>query len=110
MNIIRKIAQALHHPEYPQKWVWQSVSWDEIKEEVVKKILEVETVKSIPTSNYAEVIEVNLPIKFYWAEDGFDGVSFSYPARGLFEWEQEMLDKCMGVMKRYRDECSDART
>ncbi len=69
-----------------------------------KQPLETKAVKSTPTKNYVEVIEVNFPIKFYWTEDGFDGVSFSYPARELFEWEQEMLDKCMKVMKTEGEE------
>ena len=99
MNIIRTIAQALRRPDFPSKWVWQSVSWDEIKEEVIKGVLWDGAVKSTPTRNYTEVIEVSLPIKFYWTEDGFDGISFSHPVRELFEWEQEMLDKCMRAMK-----------
>ena len=101
MNIIREICQALRRPDYPTKWVWQSVSWDEIKEDCVKKILDVGAVKSTPTKNYTEVIEVSLPIKFYWAEDGFDGISFSYPFRELFEWEQEMLDKCEAAIREH---------
>ena len=64
-----------------------------------KRVLEGGAVKSTPTKNYTEVIEVSLPIKFYWTEDGFDGVSFSHPFRELFEWEQEMLDKCIGAIK-----------
>lgn len=99
MNILRAIAQTLRRPDYPQKWMWQSVCWAEIREGVIKRILETRAVKSVPTKNYAEVIEVTLPVKFYWVEDGFDGISFNYPNRELFEWEQEMLDKCMSITK-----------
>ena len=98
-GITRAIIQKLHREDFPSKWVWESVVWEEIRAEIVKQIMETPSVKSLQTSEYVETIEVNLPIRFYWNEEGFDGISFCYPVRELFDWEQEMLDKCLRAMK-----------
>jgi len=37
----------------------------------MKKLLSVRTLRS---KNYEKVIEVRVPIRFYWSEDGFDGI------------------------------------
>ncbi len=52
-------------------------------------------VKSLQTTGYVEVIEIKLPIRFYWSNNGFDGIDIMCSDRELFEWEQEMVDKCL---------------
>ena len=32
--------------------------------------------EKIKSRNYIKVIQVNIPVRFYWAEDGFDGIEF----------------------------------
>ena len=53
-------------------------------------------VASIPTKGYKEVIEVKVPIRFYWSKDGeFDGIEFG-PFRGnLLPWEGDMITQCL---------------
>lgn len=57
-------------------------------------------VASIPTKNYKEVIEVRVPIRFYWKEDGsFDGVEFGEFKTKLQSWEEDMLGLCLDVFE-----------
>jgi len=57
-------------------------------------------VASIPTENYGEVIEIGVPVRFYWNKDGtFDGVEFGEFKTRLLPWEDEMLDRCMDAVK-----------
>lgn len=39
---------------------------------------------------YKQVIEVRVPVRFYWAEDGFDGVEFG-PLRGLNKYQHSLI-------------------
>ena len=52
-------------------------------------------IASIPTKNYKEVIEVRVPVRFYWDEEGFDGIEFGKFETKLQEWEQAFVDKCL---------------
>lgn len=43
-------------------------------------------VKEIPSNNYGRVIEVNVPMRFYWDIDGeFDGIEFTTTDLNDFE-------------------------
>lgn len=52
-------------------------------------------VASIPAKNYKEVIEIRVPVRFYWAEDSFDGMEFGEFAKELLPWEEFMVHKCL---------------
>jgi len=52
-------------------------------------------VASISTENYKEVIEIRVPVRFYWDEDGFDGVEFGEFKTTLQPWEEDMVDRCL---------------
>ena len=52
-------------------------------------------VASIPTRNYKEVIEIRVPVRFYWDEDGFDGIEFGEFQTKLQPWEEDMMDRCL---------------
>lgn len=61
--------------------------------EEVKVLIEV---ASIPTQNYKEVIEVRVPVRFYWNEDGsFDGIEFGEFKTKLLPWEEDMINRCL---------------
>jgi len=49
------------------------------------------------SSSYAEIIEVNLPTRFYWTEEGFDGFDF-YVEQKLMPWEIGMLKMCINAL------------
>lgn len=53
-------------------------------------------VASLPTTEYGEIIEIRVPVRFYWNPDGsFDGVEFGEFKTELQEWEVVMIDKCL---------------
>ena len=53
-------------------------------------------VASIPTRNYKEVIEIRVPTRFYWNEDGsFDGIEFGEFKTILFPWQEDMVERCL---------------
>jgi len=52
-------------------------------------------IASIPTKNYKEVIEIRVPVRFYWdGEDCFDGIEFGEFKTTLQPWEEAMMSKC----------------
>jgi len=46
-------------------------------------------------SGYREIIEVTVPVRFYWTDDGFDGIEFGPFPRELFPWEMELINRCL---------------
>jgi len=68
-------------------------------------------VTSLPTTHYKEVIEVRVPIRFYFyekdGEEEFDGVEFGPYSRELFPWETVLLDKCMDAIAMGMPETSE---
>ncbi len=52
-------------------------------------------VASIQTKEYKEVIEIRVPIRFYWDEDGFDGIEFGEFKTILQPWEKDMVRRCL---------------
>jgi len=55
---------------------------------------QVEAIK--PEGDYREIIQVNVPVRFYWNPEGtFDGIEFGPFEGELMPWEIEMLDQCL---------------
>lgn len=53
-------------------------------------------VAALQTKNYKEVIEVRVPTRFYWNEDGsFDGIEFGEFKTKLQPWEEDMVKRCL---------------
>lgn len=62
-------------------------------------------VASIPTQNYKEVIEVRVPTRFYWNEDGsFDGIEFGEFKTTLMPWQDDMVRRCLEAVMEVDDE------
>lgn len=56
-------------------------------------------VASIQTQNYKEVIEIRVPIRFYWNRDGsFDGVEFGAFKTELLPWQEDMVRRCLDAV------------
>ena len=56
-------------------------------------------VASIRTQNYKEVIEIRVPTRFYWNEDGsFDGIEFGEFKTDLLPWQEDMVKRCLTVI------------
>lgn len=60
-------------------------------------------VASIPTTNYVEVIEIRVPIRFYWADDGFDGIEFGEFKSELLPWQEDMVSRCLSALSEQTD-------
>jgi len=61
-------------------------------------------VASIQTKNYKEVIEIRVPVRFYWNQDGsFDGIEFGEFKTTLQSWEEEMISKCLEAVMQKED-------
>ena len=53
-------------------------------------------VASIPTKNYKEIIEIRVPVRFYWDENSnFDGIEFGKFQTTLQPWEEDMVNRCL---------------
>ena len=56
-------------------------------------------VASIPTKNYKEVIEIRVPVRFYWSKEGdFDGVEFGEFKANLLPWQEDMVQRCLDAI------------
>jgi hypothetical protein len=57
-------------------------------------------IASIPTKGYSEVIEIRVPIRFYWNEDNsFDGIEFGEFHSSLLPWQEDMMQRCLNAIK-----------
>ena len=66
-------------------------------------------IKSIPTKYYNEIIEVLVPVRFYFADDGFDGIEIGAFTEELQPWQEDMLERvCKAVVHGigYKDGCT----
>ena len=49
-----------------------------------------------PVTDLREIIQVNVPTRFFWNPDGtFDGIEFGPFEPGVQEWEEEMMNDCL---------------
>lgn len=56
-------------------------------------------VASIETTVYGEVIEVRVPTRFYWDQDGsFDGIEFGEFKTSLQPWQEDMITRCLDAV------------
>ena len=57
-------------------------------------------VASIQTKNYKEVIEIRVPTRFYFNEDGsFDGIEFGEFKTTLLPWQETKVGMCLEAIK-----------
>lgn len=60
--------------------------------------MDVEAIK--PKTDYKEIIQVNVPTRFYWNKDGtFDGIEFGAFTKDLMPWEDDMINQCLEAIK-----------
>jgi len=74
---------------------------------------QVEAIK--PKTDYREIIQINVPVRFYWNPDKtFDGIDIGPFKKGLMPWEEDMMNQCLGAIKlalgEKDDEDSDNET
>ena len=71
------------------------------------KLLSVRTLRS---KNYKKVIEVRVPIRFYWSEEGFDGIEMG-PLKdnnpGTMRNITELLNRVEKLMRAAQPERTD---
>lgn len=75
-----------------------------------KEIIEV---ASIPTENYKEVIEIRVPVRFYWGKRGdLDGIEIEDINPSL-PWQEDMAKRCaeaiMAIMRTDKAKLSQER-
>ena len=54
----------------------------------------------IPSKFYTKIIEVNTPIRFYWAGDDFDGIEFGPINRPLSRYQIRLLYEALDTICR----------
>jgi len=47
--------------------------------------------RKVRSKNYPKVIEVNVPVRFYWSEDKFDGVEFGPVPSGITKYQRSLI-------------------
>jgi len=53
-----------------------------------------------PKSDYKQIIQVNVPTRFYWNPDGsFDGIEFGPFTEELMPWEDDMIIACLEAIQ-----------
>lgn len=82
------------------KW-WQSRTqahtWEEVKAEILRSMIQIEALK--PKTDYREILQVNVPTRFYWNPDGtFDGIEFGPFVKELMPWEEDMMTQCLNAI------------
>lgn len=82
------------------KW-WRrhthSLKWEEVREEILKSWVQVEAIK--PKTDYKEIIQINVPTRFYWNPDStFDGIEFGPFTADLTPWEMDMMKQCLNAI------------
>lgn len=55
-------------------------------------------IASIPTENYDEVIEVRVPVRFYWKDGEFDGIEAGPFTESMQEWQEVMFQRCLAAI------------
>ena len=55
-------------------------------------------IASVPTVGYKEVIEVRVPVRFFWDKDGFDGIEIGEFKSELLPWQEAMMNKCLDAI------------
>ena len=113
--------EVAHQEEFPGSRVVQvgrrttmeeALRW-ESREKGIKRILirkpQIESIK--PKTDYREIIQVNVPIRFYWNSDKtFDGIEFGPFNKDLMPWELDMMNQCLGAIKPAMGEKDDEDT
>lgn len=56
-------------------------------------------VRKLRSKNYKTVIEVRVPTRFYWTEDGFDGIEFG-PLKGCTKYCLRLLTQILDGVPR----------
>ena len=51
-------------------------------------------------TGYKSIIQVNVPIRFYWDEDGFDGIEVCPLGKNCTPYRHRLLGKIFGTMLR----------
>jgi len=52
---------------------------------------------------YSKIIEINVPMRFYWADTDFDGVEFG-EFNEISKWQLSLVEKCLEEI-RYGINC-----
>lgn len=46
MGRLRRLINLFKHKEYPHKWIWQPVTWEDVREAILKEIERVKNGKT----------------------------------------------------------------
>lgn len=55
-------------------------------------------IASIPTTNYDEIIEIRVPVRFYFVDGKFDGIEAGPFTEAQQEWQEVMFQKCLDAV------------
>jgi len=54
-------------------------------------------IRKLRSKNYDTVIEVRVPVRFYWADDGYDGFEFG-PLEGCTKHQIKLLEEIIDTL------------
>ena len=60
-------------------------------------------------TRYFEIIEVRIPVRFYWTEDGFDGIEIGPFADDTTQYELKLVARILGTMEELMESAPDKR-
>jgi hypothetical protein len=60
----------------------------------------VKPVRKLRSRSYSEVIEVDIPTRFYWIEKGYDGMEFGPLPKGTTRYQLRLLTKVLRNARR----------
>lgn len=58
---------------------------------------EIRKVKS-KTGGYVKIIEINAPIRFYWTENGFDGIEVTFNSKLFTPHQSKLFDEVLDAI------------
>lgn len=55
-------------------------------------------IESIQTEYYSEVIQVNVPVRFYFKDKEFDGIEMGEFTAPLMPWQEDMMGRVLDAV------------
>jgi hypothetical protein len=60
-------------------------------------------VEKLKSSNYQTIIQVNVPVRFYWTTEGYDGLEFGPLPYSMTKYQLGLLTKILTTLQSHMD-------
>ena len=75
----------------------------------MQKVLRLKLCHKIRSKLYKQIIEVRVPVRFYWDEDGFDGIEFS-PLAKLNKYQLGLINDVLNELMMLMGQSQEVNT